>query len=167
MIYLAFAQPTPDKLLRNFKSLCRAVVSRNLPPNGDACLFNPAKLTRDNLVGVGILGQVPSLMFNVHVTPEEHVAIASGLVNLSRKVTVKSCEAFLSKNRRFIPKSLSLNGNSSWVSTVKRLSPPYSVGDLWPSAPPSDEFGSANVAFYKCKHCDRVEPSSCAKLSYS
>lgn len=166
--HIAYVQPTPDKLIRAFKNLCRAVVSRTLPCDDDALLFSPAKGTRDNLVGVGILGQVPSVMFNVHVTDDEHKAIAQALVNLSRKVTIKNCDAFLCNMRGFIPKVLALNGNSGWVSTVKCLSPPYSVGVLWTPAPVNQDVGSAkNVAFYKCKHCDRVEPSSCASCTYS
>ena len=44
--HIAFAQPTPDKLLRTFKNLCRAVVARTLPDKGDATLFAPATAHR-------------------------------------------------------------------------------------------------------------------------
>ena len=67
----------------------------------------------------------------------------------------------------FIPRVLSLNGKSGWASTVRCLSPPNSAGILWTPAPTLGVASSRNVAFYKCKHCDRVEPSSCASFQYN
>ena len=52
--------------------------------------------------------------------------------------------------------------------TIKCLSLPSSVDGLWPPAPVTQEVRTTqNVAFYKCKHCDRVKPGSCANFSFS
>jgi hypothetical protein len=65
----------------------------------------------------------------------------------------------------FIPRLLRQNGNSGWASTIKCLSPTSSVNDLWCPVPTNQEVGTIrNVAFNTCKHCDRVEPGSCANL---
>jgi hypothetical protein len=166
--HIACAQPSADNRIRDFKNTCRAVVSRTLPENGDAILFSPAQRTRDCLHGVGILGQVPSLMFNVHVSEEDRRNVARALVNVSRQVTATNVGKYLDNRRNFIPRPLRLNGNSGWVSTIKCLSPTGSVDDLWSPAPAKQEVGTAlNVAFFKCKHCDRVEPSSCANFLFA
>ena len=47
------------------------------------------------------------------------------------------------------------------------LEPTRRVGILWTPAPVQGVGSAKNVAFYKCKHCDRVEPSSCAGFAYS
>jgi len=164
--HLAFVRPTPDKLIRDFKNCARAVVARTLSETGDAKLFKAAAKTRDQLVGVGILGQNPSLMFNVCVSDAEADVVARALVNLSRKVTNKHVDNFMSGRRLFIPRILTLNGNSDWASTVKRLSPPISVNMLWTPAPVAGVGSAGHVAFYKCKHCDRVEASSCDNFQY-
>ena len=122
-VNLAYDRPTPDKLLRAFKNLCRAVVARSLSERGDALLFKPATKTRDQLVGVGILGQNASLMFNVHASDAEALAIAQAIICLSRRVSAQNVNKFTNGQRCFIPRLLTLNGNSGWVSTVKRLSP--------------------------------------------
>ena len=165
-VYLAYDRPTPDKLLRAFKNLCRAVVARTLSERGDALLFKPATKTRDQLVGVGILGQNASLMCNVHVSDAEALAIAQAIICLSRRVSAQNVNKFTNGQRCFIPRLLTLNGNSGWVSTVKRLSPQNNASNLW-SLAPLCVGTSQNVTFYKCKHCDRVEPSSCAKFQYT
>ena len=166
--HLAFEQPSADKRITTFKNLCRAVVSRTLPEHGDAKLFYPAKRTRDTLLGVGILGQNPAVMFNVHVSEVGQLVIAQALINLSRNVSPRNVDHFLAHKRNLVPRVLTLNGNSGWVSTVKCLSPPNSVDDLWSPAPGLQEAGTAtSVAFYKCKHRDRVEPSSCDSFLYS
>ena len=74
----------------------------------------------------------------------------------------------MDNRRNFIPRLLRLNGNSGWASTIKCLGPSSSVNDLWSPAPANQDVGTTgNVAFYKCKHCDRVEPSSCANFLFS
>ena len=140
--HLAFEQPSADKQIRRFKNLCRAVISRTLPDEGDVVLFSSAKHVRDDLSGVGILGQNLSVMFNVYVNEHERHAVAGALVNLSRKVSVRSLDDYLNM------KHITLNGNSGWVSTIKCLSPPSSVDDLWSPAPVILEAEAAkNVAF--------------------
>ena len=110
--------------------------------------------------------QNASLMFNVHVSDAEALAIAQAIICLSRRVSAQNVNKFTNGQRCFIPRLLTLNGNSGWVSTVKRLSPKNSASILWCLAPLCVGI-SQNVAFYKCKHCDRVEPSSCAKFQYA
>ena len=167
-VHLAYEQPSADKRVRAFKSMCRAVVGRTLPDRGDAELFSAAKQVRDDLGGVGIVGQNASVMFNVHVSDHEKHIVARALVNLSRKVSVRSVDDYLDVKRKLVPRVLTLNGNSGWVSTIDCSSPNNSVDDLWTLAPLTvDAEAAKNVAFYKCKHCDRVEPSSCANFLYS
>ena len=141
-------------------------MARTLSERGHALLFQPATKTRDQLVGVGILGQNASLMFNVHVSDAEALAIAQAIICLSRRVSAQNVNKFTNGQRCFIPRLLTLNGNSGWVSTVKRLSPQNNASILW-SLAPLCVGTSQNVTFYKCKHCDRVEPSSCAKFQYT
>ena len=163
---LAFARPTPDKLIRDFKNCTRAVVARTLSEKGDAKLFRPATKTRDQLLGVCISGQNPSPMFNVCVSEAEADVIARALVNLSRKASAKNIDKFMRNGRMFIPRLLTLNGNSDWASTIKCLSPPISVEMLWTPAPVSGVGSAKHVAFYGCEHCDRVEASSCDSFQY-
>ena len=94
--------------------------------------------------------------------------VARALINVSRQVAAKHVDKCLDNRRNFIPRLLRLNGNSGWASTIKCLSPSSSVNDLWSPAPANQDVGTTrNVAFYKCKHCDRVEPSSCANFLFS
>ena len=87
-------------------------------------------------------------MFNVCVSGAEADVIAGALVNLSRKTSVSNSDKFLRNERTFIPRPLTLNGNSDWVSTIKCLSPPISVELLWSPAPVPDVGSPKHVAFY-------------------
>jgi hypothetical protein len=164
---IAQARPTPDKLIRGFKCVCRGVVTRTLPPHGDARLFQPALKTRDDLKGVGVLGQNAAVCFNVSVSHDEQKSIAVAIVNLSRKATSSNVDKYINGARKLIPRVLTLNGNSGWVSTVNTLCSPPTAGVLWVPAPASGVNPSKNVAFYKCKRCDLVEPSTCSSFQYS
>jgi ribonuclease HI len=164
---IAQARPTPDKLIKEFKCVCRGVVCRTLPSQGDARLFQPAQKTRDDLKGVGVLGQNPSVSFNVFVSDDERKYIAIAIVHLSRQAMSTNVEKYISGTRKLVPRILTLNGNSGWVSTVKTLSSPLTAGVLWAPAPVVGVSSGRNVTFYKCKQCDLVEPSTCTSFQYT
>ena len=129
-------------------------------------LFKPAIRTRDILSGVFILGRVACPSFNVVITDEERIEIARSLVNLSRHVTARNVTKYLSGQRRFIPRVLALNGNSGWVSTINTLCPPNTAGCLWGLAPSHGVEPPETAAFYRCKLCDKVEPSTLSSFQY-
>ena len=159
-------RPTPDKLLREFKNMCRNVVSRTLDESTDGVLFKPAAKIRDILAGVAINGQVAGPSFNVVLDMKEKIEVAKGLVNLSRKVTGKNLQSYLQQRRKFIPRVLALNGNSGWVSTINSLCPSNIVNSLWSPAPHGEVVPIKTTAFYKCKLCDKVEPSTLSRFQY-
>ena len=74
--------------------------------------------------------------------------------------------SYLSGHRTFIPRALTLNGNSSWVSTISALCPPNTVHSLWARAPFVDVDPIKTTAFYKCKLCDKVEPSTLSGFQF-
>ena len=115
---------------------------------------------------IAISGHVASLCFNVVLSDEEKLEVAKGLVNLSRHVTAKNMRSYLSGHRKFIPRALTLNGNSSWVSTISALCPPNTVHSLWARAPFVDADPIKTTAFYKCKLCDKVEPSTLSGFQF-
>ena len=160
-------KPTPDKLIREFKSLCRGVVDRTIEDEGDRVCFKPASNTRDILSGVAITGQLTAVSFNVVLSEDEKLEVAKGLVNLSRHVTAKNNRSYLAGHRKFIPRMLALNGNSSWVSTISTLNcPPNMTHSLWKKAPTADVDSNRTTAFYTCVLCDKVEPSTLSKFQY-
>jgi len=159
-------RPSPDKLIRDFKNLCRNVVFRTIEDEADRQVFKPATRTRDILSGVAISGQNASPSFNVVLRDEEKLEVAKGLVNLSRHVTGKNVRSYLSGNRKFIPRILTLNGNSSWVSTISTLCPPSTVHSLWARAPLGEADPIKTTAFYKCRLCDKVEPSTLSRFQF-
>jgi ribonuclease HI len=159
-------RPTPDKLLREFKNTCRNIVQRTLDENTDGALFKPANKTRNILDGVAISGQVAGPSFSVVMDDKEKLEVAKRLINLSRKVTGKNLQSYLQRGKKFVPRILALNGNSGWVSTINSPCPPFIVNRLWAPAPLGEVVPIKPTAFYKCRLCDKVEPSTLSRFQY-
>ena len=157
---------SPDKLLRDFKILVRGVVSRVFAGSSDLAHFKPAGAAKDMLKGVGILGPASALAFNLYASAEEQVAIARYLVTLSREITVRHLNDFINHERAIVPKVLALNGKAGWDSTIATLghAPPTNGG--WDAAPHGISVPVATTHFYKCKLCNKVEPSTCKEFQY-
>ena len=155
---------------RSFRFLLRLLAHRaspiRLPSLGARSVGGGGRQTRDDLKGVGILGQNPSVSFNVSVSDDERKHIAIALVHLSRQASRNNVEKYISGTRKFIPRILTLNGNGGWVSTVKTLSSPLAAGVLWAPAPVQGVSSGENVTFYTCKQCDLVVPSTCTSFQY-
>ena len=163
---IAMARANPDKLLRDFKTLLRGVVSRVLAGGGDLALFRPGPVAKDVLRGLGILGPAANLSFNVHVGTDEKNAIAKALVRLSRHVTVQHLEDYIARRRKLVPKVLALNGKAGWDSTITTLSHAHTTGPDWDAAAPGTSAPQAGTQFYECKSCNKVEPSTCKEFQY-
>ena len=127
-------------------------------------MFKPATCTRSLLAGVGILGQIPSLSFNVVLSQAEQCNIARSLVTLSRTLTQRNLDAFINCKRTIIPKVLALNGKAGWLSTITTSSHNQATSVLWqPAALSCSRPPDQNTVFPSCPHklCDKVEPSTC------
>ena len=86
------------------------------------------------------------------------------LVSLSRDCTIINLRRFLTKQRAIIPKVLALNGRAGWDSTIAALSPADTTPCSWDAALPELSVPLAVTNFFKCKLCNKVEPSTCKEF---
>ena len=151
---------TADKQMRAFKNKVKAVYERTLAQEEDALLFKPSKSKPNHLKGCGILGKLPGLSFNVHVTDEEQRAIAIALSRLIRTASLNKHNDFVNGNINLIPHPLKLKGKAGWDSTIPTLSKCYLEESLWAKTfKPGVIQPEENAIFYHCPKCNRVESS--------
>ena len=104
----ALAAANVDKQLKKFKNLTRAVINRTSLDTEQYRLFKPARLDKDNLVGVGIKGNHAGPAFNVKLTMPEQVNVAKQLHKLNHTVTAENLNGIISGENRFIVRELRL-----------------------------------------------------------
>ena len=164
----AYAKPTPDTLIRDFKNCVRAVVKRSFVNMPHATLFKPAQAKRDAQIGVGILGNMACPSFNVVVTDVECKHIANALVLLSRDLNGKHVCAFIDGTYKVIPKVLALNGKAGWAPTAFKDCCVTTRHCSWPVLPSGGAgVRIKNTEFYQCALCHKVEPNTCSAFQYS
>ena len=137
------------------------------PGPNDQSMFAPGRPQKDNLLGICLLGKNATLKFNVAVQDDEQRIIACSLLKLGRCISRSLIEDFLSQRKNIIPAKLKLKGKVGWDSTLPQMAT-FGSGDV--SAQPIE--GAANLlvlhttAFFKCPHCKKVEPSTCAAFQH-
>ena len=120
---------TADKRLRAFKNLVRAIVERTLAQGADRDLFRPGPAAKDQLRGVGVLGKLPNLGFNVVCSQREKEAIAVAISSLARTEAIQKHKDFVFKELQLKPRILKLKGRAAWDISL----PSLTSGDEGPS----------------------------------
>ena len=158
----AVSRATADKQIAAFKRKVKALTERVLPDDGDLKLFKQFKARRNVLMGCGILGNHPTLSFNVVVDVEESRAIAMALSKLIRTASNKKHNNFLNGSINLMARPLKLKGKAGWDSAIPTLST-CSLGDTpWADAVNGESIPPADFAmFFHCPRvkCNKVESS--------
>ena len=150
---------TADKRIRMFKSITRALVERTLDPKGRS-LFKPGKILPNDLIGVGILGKIPNLCFNIKIDNNEQHAIAVSISMLIRSASIQKHKDYVNGNGSLNPRSFKLNGKVGWDKSIPALSTQSDIEHRW-----AEMYAGSNIApslnnmFHACPNCGSVESS--------
>ena len=157
---IAFGRATADKQIAAFKRLVRGLVSRVLDEQGDAKLFKPCKSKPSELAGVGILGKIAALNFNVVVTQAEQDTIAMTMSSLIRSVSIKKHKGFINGTIKLIPHELKLKGKAGWDSAIPTMIASNEEDTSWAQMFEAGQIVPAGCAmFFHCPSCSKVESS--------
>ena len=165
---LALARATLDKQMNVFKKNVRAVSSRIYINDDQLKLFGPAKIKKEDLTGVGILGKHQGPSFNVFVTNEEQSVIAKQLHLLNHTISDKKLDKIIDGDLKFIPRNLIMRGRAEWDSNIKPLNDPIMINNNdWNN---EIEIGisrnkSRNVVIMECSKRHKSDPDYVIKPS--
>ena len=94
------------------------------------------------------MGQTPAINAAVYLSPDEQTVVAKKVVALSRRITGKNIDGFISGRNQLACTQLRYNGNCVWayhisISTVRDLSHRE-------SPPKDDGIARRDTTFYAC-----------------
>ena len=166
---MAICRVTVDKQIKTFQNLTRGIANRcflvTAGTNGQCHgnLFKPGFARHDALLGVGIKGKVNCLRFNIAVSHEESMQIASALLHISRTISKKHANEFTQVQHKIIPCELKLRGKANWDSTLPTTASTASNESSWDASdPPSDL--RVYPSYFTCSKCAHVESSTCRQF---
>jgi hypothetical protein len=115
------------------------------------------KPVKDNLIGIGMTGKVPTIQANVFMKKEEVQAVAKALVQLNRNISNKQVIEFMQNTLKILPKELKLKGKAGWDSDLPSMAKPHTS-----TRETVENRGicldlPTGAAFLECPRCNKVE----------
>ena len=156
------ARSNLDAQLSKFKLCVGRLVDRIFINTNEGLLFKPSGSKEPCLAGVGILGQHPSVLFNIHLTTNMQKHVAAVLVAIGRRCTKQKIQEFLSGTHGFNPTKLNLRGKAALESKIPCLEehePFVAKPDTSSHGVAQASEGSSQLHVATCPMCNQESPS--------
>ena len=161
---IAMPRSTLDKQIRKFRSDFNTVRSRIWARSELIKITKAGKATKDGLMGVGIIGKLPCLPFNVHITARKREEIEMRLHRLNHACSQTLWNKIKQGQKLMIPRDFKIKGKVEWDNSIPRITQPTFDEIKTTKNLDYGEVANKQITFISCPRCQKSEPNNKIKI---